>query len=182
MGTQAISLGVGQQCPYCRQTAHGYGANYASSSGQAWPPQPPPAPAAPYPPAGTASYSTSPQAGYYATSAGPSYGSLAAYTGYGQPASAYQSSPSPTHMEYAIAHSNQQNQCPTCHKVLGRNADLDRHINSVHLKVDQYECTYETCDRHGRPFNRYDHLRDHLRKVHGEHLPKTRGPRSSRNQ
>jgi hypothetical protein len=54
-----------------------------------------------------------------------------------------------------------------------RNADLLRHISSVHHRSNLYPCPEEGCERKGnRSFTRKDHLTEHLRTYHGRDIPK----------
>lgn len=63
--------------------------------------------------------------------------------------------------------------CPSCttpnHFTMQK--DLRRHIESIHFKTGFY-CTVPSCSRHAggvhRPFNRWDNLARHMRRVHGK--------------
>ncbi|KAK5663806.1 hypothetical protein OQA88_9 [Cercophora sp. LCS_1] len=60
---------------------------------------------------------------------------------------------------------------PDCNQSFKRNADLERHTNSVHVNPPgRYYCDYRRCPRHENHFTRQDHFRDHLRDLHKEDL------------
>ncbi|KAL2130904.1 hypothetical protein VTI74DRAFT_5810 [Chaetomium olivicolor] len=67
---------------------------------------------------------------------------------------------------------------PGCTKHASRQADVERHYRTVHLKEEdqtKYVCDYRRCTRHRNPFLRQDHFRDHLRHFHKEDLLVRRG-------
>ncbi|KAG9235133.1 hypothetical protein BJ875DRAFT_345642, partial [Amylocarpus encephaloides] len=53
-----------------------------------------------------------------------------------------------------------------------RPADLDRHYKFVHkaLGHESFQCDHPLCSRHGEPFTRRDHCRDHYKDYHKEDL------------
>ncbi|MCJ1338921.1 hypothetical protein MMC09_004210 [Bachmanniomyces sp. S44760] len=62
----------------------------------------------------------------------------------------------------------------TSKAVFTRAADLDRHMQTVHIAT-KMDCPHQWCGRQGQHgFTRKDHLRDHLRQVHMKDLPKGR--------
>ncbi|EXJ89845.1 hypothetical protein A1O3_02912 [Capronia epimyces CBS 606.96] len=70
-------------------------------------------------------------------------------------------------------------QHPTCvdengqpNKSFSRQADLNRHIKSVH-EITYIDCTVKTCNRKGtNGFTRMDHMKEHLRGYHMIHVDK----------
>ena len=69
-------------------------------------------------------------------------------------------------------HTCHLDECSNDPKPFSRAADLDRHQKLVHLGGEnKFPCDYRWCPRHGDPFSRQDHYRDHLRTAHFEDLP-----------
>jgi hypothetical protein len=61
-------------------------------------------------------------------------------------------------------------QWSTCTKDFSRQADLERHINTVHLRAKVYYCPVYRCPkslRLGKPYSRLDKLQEHMRLKHG---------------
>jgi hypothetical protein len=56
--------------------------------------------------------------------------------------------------------------CPLCSTTFSRNADLKRHLGSIHVH-QHYYCPVIGCDRGDRPFSRKDKLKEHEVRVHG---------------
>lgn len=60
-----------------------------------------------------------------------------------------------------------------CEYLTKRQYDLDRHKLIHSLPVKKFDCTGRGCGRYGEyGFDRKDHLREHLRKVHAKDIPK----------
>jgi len=84
---------------------------------------------------------------------------------------------------YTPAENNRQGLTCRVHGCLnttpfGRQADLDRHHQSVHARRSErpsFPCDYPRCDRNAKPFSRKDHYREHLREYHAEDLPRRVG-------
>jgi hypothetical protein len=61
--------------------------------------------------------------------------------------------------------------CPTVNSFT-RATDLNRHVQTVHFPK-RVDCKYQYCGRVGENgFSRVDHLNEHLREVHKDHIPK----------
>ena len=63
---------------------------------------------------------------------------------------------------------------PNCESDFARVTDLARHNNSVHPRPgSRIDCPYKWCGRVGESgFSRKDHLKEHMRGVHREDIPK----------
>ena len=61
---------------------------------------------------------------------------------------------------------------PECLKTFTRQSDLRRHIDAIHVKKQQFWCSYSTCKRSDeycgkkKPFARRDKRDGHVRKIH----------------
>ena len=71
--------------------------------------------------------------------------------------------------------------CHHCSNTFSRQADVDRHVESVHnrerreMQGNLLDCPYENCHRKGnRGFGRKDHWLEHRRSFHHEDIPKRR--------
>jgi hypothetical protein len=54
-----------------------------------------------------------------------------------------------------------------CHKKFSRRTDLDRHVQSIHIRINSH-CTVSGCDNNGgKGFRRPDKLKAHEKKAHG---------------
>ncbi|KAH0602112.1 hypothetical protein MHUMG1_00991 [Metarhizium humberi] len=55
--------------------------------------------------------------------------------------------------------------CGVCSKTFSTPFNLRRH-EEIHRQPQTYPCKILTCNRHTRPFNRWDNLLDHINRVH----------------
>ena len=69
--------------------------------------------------------------------------------------------------EYSCCH-------PGCNYKTARDFDLKRHMNK-HCSGESFPCPYTWCGRDVKPFSKEEHLKQHLRNVHMQDIPKRKG-------
>ena len=70
---------------------------------------------------------------------------------------------------------------PGCAYATVRYSDLKRHMHK-HYPGESFSCPYTWCGRDVKPFSREDHLKEHLRNVHMQDIPKREKGRRARKE